>query len=214
MQSLVSCAAPVLGASLVQASDGNFYGTNDAGCPAACFGTFFKLSPSGVLTRLYTFCSQPNCTDGESPFGLIQGVDGNFYGTTYSGGANGDGTVFRSTPSGALTTLYSFCTQTNCTDGALPLAPLIQGSDGNFYGSTSYGGANVNSASCLAEDSSCSRQPAEYSTGKRLRAGPTTPARALPVAPCSASLWAWAPSWKPYPPPARSESQSVSWAPI
>lgn len=141
--------------TLVQARDGNFYGTNDAGCPAACSGTFFRLTPSGTLTTLYTFCSQANCTDGGTPTGLIQGIDGNFYGTNYGGGLYGWGTVFKITPEGALTTLYNFCSQTNCTDGALPFGSLIEGTDGNFYGSTTYGGANVNSASCMAESGSC-----------------------------------------------------------
>ena len=80
-----------------------------------------------------------------SPYaGLIQGVDGNFYGTTYNGGAQGSGTVFKITPSGTLTTLYSFCGQTNCADGANPHAALIQSADGNFYGTTVYGGTNGN----------------------------------------------------------------------
>ncbi len=74
---------------------------------------------------------------------VIQGKDGNFYGTTYSGGANGNyGTVFKMTPDGTLTTLYSFCSQTNCTDGSNPYAGLLQGTNGNFYGTTYYGGAN------------------------------------------------------------------------
>jgi uncharacterized repeat protein (TIGR03803 family) len=68
----------------------------------------------------------------------VQGSDGNFYGTTYAGGANGDGTVFKITPSGTLTTLYNFAG----SDGVAPLAGLVQGSDGNFYGTTQQGGAN------------------------------------------------------------------------
>jgi uncharacterized repeat protein (TIGR03803 family) len=69
--------------------------------------------------------------------GLIQGSDGNFYGTTAQ-----DGTVFKITPEGALTTLYSFCSQAKCADGYLPYAGLIEGIDGNFYGTTSRGGAH------------------------------------------------------------------------
>ena len=86
-------------------------------------------------------------TDGATPdAGLIQGSDGNFYGTTAGigmGFGSSNGTVFKITPAGALTTLYSFCGQPNCADGAHPQASLIQGSDGNFYGTTQYGGANV-----------------------------------------------------------------------
>ena len=70
--------------------------------------------------------------------GLVQGSDGNFYGTTQSGGTNGgEGTVFKISPNGALTTLYSF---TGGNDGASPQAGLVQGSDGNFYGTTVNGG--------------------------------------------------------------------------
>lgn len=113
--------------ALVQATDGNFYGTNDAGCPAACSGTFFKLTPSGTLTTLYTFCLQSGCPDGSFPAGLIQATDGNFYGTTLNGGVYSDGTVFKITSTGKLATLYSFCAQGGagvCTDGALPFGPL------------------------------------------------------------------------------------------
>jgi uncharacterized repeat protein (TIGR03803 family) len=133
-------------ASLVQASDGNFYGTTVNGgtsgsCPPDGCGTVFKITPTGALTTLYSFCSQPNCTDGYPPSGLVQATDGNFYGTTGYSGANdtcsdGCGTVFRITPSGALTTLYNFCSQPNCTDGYTPSSGLVQASDGNFYGET------------------------------------------------------------------------------
>ncbi|MFZ0312254.1 MAG: choice-of-anchor tandem repeat GloVer-containing protein [Candidatus Korobacteraceae bacterium] len=130
-------------AGLVQATDGNFYGTTNEGGANGLFGTVFKITPSGTLTTLYSFCSQPNCTDGELPYaGLVQATDGNFYGTTSGGGAvYYDGTVFKITPSGTLTTLYSFCSQPNCTDGTEPSA-LIQATDGNFYGTTLYGGSN------------------------------------------------------------------------
>src|ERR1022692_1591280 len=129
--------------SFVQATDGNFYGTNDTG-GAALAGTVFKLTPSGALTTLYSFCSQTACADGVYPTGLIQANDGNFYGTTQFGGANRYGTVFRITPHGKLTTLYSFCSQTNCTDGSVPFAPLVQAIDGNFYGTTEAGGTSTN----------------------------------------------------------------------
>jgi uncharacterized repeat protein (TIGR03803 family) len=131
-------------AGLIQGTDGNFYGTTAYGGGANGDGTAFKITPAGTLTTLYSFCSQTDCTDGHLPTaGLIQGTDGNFYGTSTYGGANNDGTVFRITPAGTLTTLYSFCSQTNCTDGSLPTASLIQGTDGDFYGTTSEGGANT-----------------------------------------------------------------------
>jgi len=137
----------------VQASDGNFYGVNDAG--GAGYGTAFKLTPSGTLTTLHNWCSEPNCADGwDAANGLIQATDGNFYGTTYRFGANGLGTFFKMTPSGTLTTLYNFCSlggSSVCTDGGFPFGPLTQASNGDFYGTTSYGGANLQSAACMAQ---------------------------------------------------------------
>ena len=130
-------------ATVIQGSDGNFYGTTYGGGGTFPYGTVFQLTSSGTLTTLYSF----HYTDGEWPYaGVIQGSDGNLYGST-SFGANkspngfGGGTVFKLTLSGTLTTLYSFCSQAKCTDGAEPFAGVIQGSDGNFYGTTYYGGA-------------------------------------------------------------------------
>jgi uncharacterized repeat protein (TIGR03803 family) len=143
------------GGGLVQATDGNLYGTTSCGgasgtvtsfadCfPANSGGTVFKITPGGMLTTIYSFCSQSDCTDGEGPLaGLVQGADGSFYGTTLYGGANGYGTVFKIPPGGTLTTLYSFCSQSDCPDGEFPMAGLVQGADGNFYGTTPDGGAN------------------------------------------------------------------------
>jgi uncharacterized repeat protein (TIGR03803 family) len=133
-------AAPLAG--LVQAANGDFYGVTVAG-GANDGGTVFKITSSGTLTTLYSFCAQTGCTDGKLPYaGLVQAPNGHFYGTTSSGGANGGGTVFLITPGGALTTLYSFCSLTGCADGSYPDAGLVQATDGNFYGTTSAGGAN------------------------------------------------------------------------
>ena len=122
-------------AALIQGTDGNFYGTTAYG-GTSNNGTVFKVTPSGAETVLYTFTGG---TDGAQPFsGLIEGADGNFYGTTQSGGTAGHGTVFMITPAGAETVLYSFM---GGADGLAPSAALIQGSDGNFYGSTAGGGA-------------------------------------------------------------------------
>ncbi len=127
---------------LIQGADGNFYGTTQGG-GANGEGTVFKITPSGALTTLYSFCSQSNCTDGSGPYaGVIQATDGNFYGTAFSGGANDYGTVFKVTPRGALTTLYSFCFQSGCTDGELPDAGLVQDTNGTFYGATHFGGVD------------------------------------------------------------------------
>jgi uncharacterized repeat protein (TIGR03803 family) len=132
---------------LVHATNGNFYGTTAGGgtspfLPGA--GTVFKITPGGTLTTLYNFCSQSGgvCPDGIDPLAaLVQATDGDFYGTTYEGGANLSGTVFKITPSGTLATLYSFCAQSGCTDGIGPLAALVQDTNGDFYGTTYYGGA-------------------------------------------------------------------------
>ena len=128
-------------AGLVQATDGNFYGTTNVGGANANNGTVFKITPGGTLTTLYSFCAQTNCTDGALPVaGLMQATNGSLYATIQAGGANNRGTVFKITPSGALTTLYSFCAQSSCTDGSTPYAGLIQ-VNGNFYGTTEFGGA-------------------------------------------------------------------------
>jgi uncharacterized repeat protein (TIGR03803 family) len=137
-------------AALVQATDGNFYGTTSGGGPNFCdtgdgCGTVFKITPSGTLTTLYSFCSQSGCTDGFRPAGLIQSTNGDLYGTTFAGGANSEGTVFKISPTGTLTTLYSFCSVVEnglCADGAGPVAALTQATNGSFYGTTAGGGAN------------------------------------------------------------------------
>ena len=145
-------------AGLVQATDGNFYGTTwEGGATFYPGGTVFKITPSGTLTTLYSFCSQSGCPDGAGPYGLVQAANGDLYGTTEFGGptgftpnncpeAFGCGTVFKITPSGPLTTLYSFCSQSACADGENPVAGLVQATDGNFYGTTGNGGANNNPA--------------------------------------------------------------------
>jgi uncharacterized repeat protein (TIGR03803 family) len=122
-------------AGLVQGSNGNFYGTTGYG-GASGEGTVFQVTTNGTWTTLVSF----EGTNGSDPFaGLVQGSDGNFYGTTEYGGTNGNhGTAFQMTPSGALTTLVSF----NGTNGSYPAAALVQGTNGNFYGTTQSGGAS------------------------------------------------------------------------
>jgi uncharacterized repeat protein (TIGR03803 family) len=129
-------------AGLTQGTNGDFYGTAKFGGANGGYGTVFKISPAGTLTTLYNFCSQPDCADGYSPTGgVLQATNGNFYGIANLGGANGDGTVFKITAAGKLTTLYNFCSQPGCADGSRPFAGLVQGTNGAFYGTASIGGA-------------------------------------------------------------------------
>jgi uncharacterized repeat protein (TIGR03803 family) len=123
---------------LVQGYDGNFYGTTyyggtSARCSGAC-GTLFKITPSGAEKVLHSFTGFP---DGAYPdTGLTLGTDGNFYGTTSVGGKYNYGTIFRITPAGKLTILYNFCSVRGCVDGIYPKTPLVQHTNGKFYGST------------------------------------------------------------------------------
>ena len=97
---------------------------------------------AATLTTLYSFCAQPNCTDGDFPVaGLIADAAGNLFGTTAGGGANRVGTVFEiaKTASGYASTptvLHSFCAQPNCADGQFPTAGLIADAAGNLFGTT------------------------------------------------------------------------------
>ncbi len=108
--------------NLVQGRDGKLYGTTSK-------GTAFRMATSGALTTLNRSLSFPFA-------GLVLATDGNFYGTTEYGGTNFGGTVFKMTPGGTVTTLYSFCAQANCADGSIPYAALIEGHDGSLYGAT------------------------------------------------------------------------------
>jgi uncharacterized repeat protein (TIGR03803 family) len=119
--------------SLVQGSDGYFYGTTRGATNNG--GTLFKMSTDGALANLYSFIGN----DGWWPNRLVQGSDSNFYGTTTYGGTNGRGTVFRISAEGTLTNLYWF---TGGKDGRAPGGSLVRGRDGNFYGTTYYGGTN------------------------------------------------------------------------
>ena len=139
------------GSKLVLGTDGNFYGANSG---IGTSGSVFKIAPDGTFTTLYTFSATGGTnetnSDGANPYGrLTQGSDGNFYGTTRLGGAYGSGTVFQITPAGVLTSLYSFGaigtaagTPGQNLDGLFPVAGLVQGTDGNFYGGTTSGGQN------------------------------------------------------------------------
>ncbi len=123
---------------LVQGFDGNFYGTALLG-GAHSWGVVFKMTPAGALSVVYNFMGAAD--GGEPQAGLLQGADGNFYGTTLLGGSAGSGTVFKITPGGTLTTLHNFAGN---PDGDRPVGGLTQGLDGNFYGTTLLGGSNSN----------------------------------------------------------------------
>jgi uncharacterized repeat protein (TIGR03803 family) len=127
-------------ATMTQAPNGKFYGTASNLGNAGSYGTVFTMTPKGKFTVVHQF----NNTDGAYPFGgLILGTDGNFYGQTDLGGASAYGafgTVYKMTPSGKVTTLHSF----EQTDGDNPISNLVQGTDGNFYGTASYGGKYPN----------------------------------------------------------------------
>jgi len=133
--------------SMIQGTDGNLWGTTlrggatyDPGINQG-YGEVFKMTPSGAFTIVYNFCSQANCTDGSFSYApLVQGTDGNFYGTTAGGGAYNGGSVFKLTPQGELTTLYSFCEVQGCPDGTNIYGGLIQASNGDFYGVAEEGG--------------------------------------------------------------------------
>jgi uncharacterized repeat protein (TIGR03803 family) len=134
-------------AGLLLATDGNFYGTTFKGGGEQA-GRIFRITPSGTVADLHRFCTEADCADGEYPSDpLIQGTDGNLYGTTSRGGPGcteysyGCGTFFRITLAGERTTLYTFCLQDSCLDGEDPEGPIVQASDGNFYGTTNAGGA-------------------------------------------------------------------------
>jgi uncharacterized repeat protein (TIGR03803 family) len=150
-----NCSQGASPTMLVPGSDGNLYGTTamggSDGCSQGC-GTVFKITAEGTLTTLHVFCNDFNCADGTYPLGgLVRGSDGNFYGTTYGGGTNSRGTIFRITPAGKLTTLYSFCPQSDCTDGGSPEVAMIEATDGNLYGTTAFGGTS----SCAGAYAGC-----------------------------------------------------------
>jgi len=130
--------API--ASLVMDAKNNLYGTTSAGGDLSCqptigCGLVFKLTKRGHLTVLHTFTGPP---DGQQPTGsLVRDVKGNFYGTTYNGGTNNYGAVFKISKTGKETVLYSFA---GGTDGVNPYAALIRDKAGNLFGTTQFGG--------------------------------------------------------------------------
>lgn len=138
------------GNNLVQAQDGNLYGTTIYG-GAADSGTVYRLSPSGTMTTIYSFCALASCADGAEPFfGLTLGADGNLYGTTNEGGADNDGTIFKITLSGTLTRLHSF----DGNDGCTPQGGLMLANNGFFYGTTLFCGTGAGTLFAIKPDGS------------------------------------------------------------
>jgi len=139
-------------APLLQARNGDLYGTTQGGGSAGNYGTLFKFSRRNELKTLHSFCSANACSDGYAPFTpVVQAVNGDIFGTTYAGGASsycdvsgylGCGTIFRLTTTGVFSNFYTFCsTGPPCLDGQWPQG-LVQAVDGNLYGTTGSGGAN------------------------------------------------------------------------
>jgi uncharacterized repeat protein (TIGR03803 family) len=124
-------------------SSGNLYGTTSQG-GAHGMGTVFKTTSTGTTTTLYSFSGTVSPADGATPAcTLVRDSSGNLYGTTSQGGAHGMGTVFKTTSTGTTTTLYSFSGTVSPADGATPFGGLVIDSSGNFYGTTSQGGAHT-----------------------------------------------------------------------
>lgn len=133
---------------LVMDGAGHLFGTTEERWPDS-FGVAFELTQSGsrrwTETVLHSFCQVANCTDGDAPNGLLMDVNGNLFGTTEYGGANGWGAIFRLIPNGngsQYSVIYNFCSQPNCADGGEPLSELILDENENLYGTTHYGGGN------------------------------------------------------------------------
>jgi uncharacterized repeat protein (TIGR03803 family) len=132
--------SPLAVGVIAQGRDGNLWSTTPLGGKNN-LGTAFKLTPGGRLTVIYNFTS----TTGQPYSGLTLGTNGNFYGATANGGTGtactgGCGTLFELTPSGKLTILWNF---TGGNDGEFPYSGPIEGTDGNFYGTTYQGGTNA-----------------------------------------------------------------------
>jgi uncharacterized repeat protein (TIGR03803 family) len=128
--------------SLMQAHDGNFYGTVSSSHPGTSYnysGVVYRLTPDGKTTDLHKFTplstSNTN-TDGADPIGVIQASDGNLYGVTNGGGSHSAGTLFEISSSGGFKKLYTFPTALNGYPFGFPSANIVQGADGALYGTT------------------------------------------------------------------------------
>ena len=139
--------------TLAQGNDGTLYGTTYSG-GTRNWGTVFKISPTGTGYKvLHIFDRTLDINDGIQPLaGMALGTDGNLYGTTSIGGKQNAGTLFKVTPAGVKSTLYSFCPVSGCKDGFLPQTALMQHTNGKLYGATESGGTSVNGGEFFSLD--------------------------------------------------------------
>jgi uncharacterized repeat protein (TIGR03803 family) len=121
---------------LVVTFDGNIFGAAGGGGTGSPAGLIYELTAGGTYSTVYNFCAVTNCEDGINPQDITLGADGRLYGVTAEGGFINDGTTFRLTMGGVLTTLHSF----RNADGRIPQTAVVQGTNGFFYGTTTYGG--------------------------------------------------------------------------
>ena len=137
--------------SLIQGSDGNFYGTAEfsaSGEISNSAGTIFSLTPAGKFTLLHSFVAGADNTfpNGASPLSLTEGPDGKLYGLTWAG----SGAVFRIGRTGSgFKMIHRFCSVgTSCSDGSIGVGALLVGKDGNIYGATNQGGTGCSGVGC------------------------------------------------------------------
>jgi uncharacterized repeat protein (TIGR03803 family) len=138
-----SCSDGARPSSLIVNKDGVIFGTTTVA--GSGFGTIFKLTPNGKAgwtgTGIYSF---KGGSDGATPQSLTIDNKDNIYGTTLSGGKGDNGVIFKFTPKGIETVIYSFCSQPSCNDGSQPAPGLIIGNSGTIYGATNSGGTGNN----------------------------------------------------------------------
>ncbi len=149
-QTCADGAGPVV---LIQSTDGNFYGASYSSVAGEAVpkrgGTVFSLTSTGQVTLLHQFSDSKASSSGSLPITLVEGSDGNLYGTTQSGGGNFAGVLFRLAKDGSnFQVLHRFCSQANCGDGSLPIG-IASGKDGNIYGVTRSGGSANDSCAAL-----------------------------------------------------------------
>jgi uncharacterized repeat protein (TIGR03803 family) len=139
--------------SLIQGSDGNFYGTtfvsSEGNQSQPNGGTVFSVTPKGQFSLLHTFLPgvKNNYPNGNNPSAIVEGSDGNLYGVTSNGGVPGDGVLYRVGRKSGFKVIHSFCSATSCTDGYIP-ETIVAGTDGNLYGLTIAGGTGNCFAGC------------------------------------------------------------------